>query len=126
MSAKITILFFILICLEIGLLLVILPWLQVPSWSENYFLMLAADKLHWLWFANAMKSGYVRGAVTGLGLVNIMIGVWEIVNFKKTVAAFQVQLERELNPRKTEAASLSDNRPVQPAAGEQREARRID
>ncbi|HYV04644.1 MAG TPA: hypothetical protein VFB82_08670 [Blastocatellia bacterium] len=91
MSAKLTIVFFILICLEIGVLLVILPWVPSPSWNENYLLVLAADKAHWPWLALAMKSGYVRGAVTGLGLLNILLGVWEIVNFKKTAQAFQTE-----------------------------------
>lgn len=91
MSAKLTIVFFILICFEIGILLVILPWVPSPSWNENYLLVLAADKVHWPWLALAMKSGYVRGAVTGLGLLNILLGVWEIVNFKKTALAFQTE-----------------------------------
>ena len=83
MSVKLTIVFFILICFEIGILLVILPWVASPSWNENYLLVLAADKMQWPWLALAMKSGYARGAVTGLGLLNILLGVWEIVNFKK-------------------------------------------
>jgi hypothetical protein len=91
MSAKLTIVFFILICFEIGILLVILPWVPTPSWNENYLLVLAADKVHWPWLALAIKSGYVRGAVTGLGLLNILLGVWEIVNFKKTALAFQTE-----------------------------------
>lgn len=91
MSAKLTIVFFILICFEIGILLVILPWVPFPSWNENYLLVLANDKFHWPWLATAMKSGYVRGAVTGLGLLNILLGVWEIINFKKTALAFQTE-----------------------------------
>lgn len=95
MSIKLTIVFFILICFEIGLLLVILPWVPSPSWNENYLLVLAADKIHWPWLALAMKSGYVRGAVTGLGLLNILLGVWEIINFRKTTRAFQVEWQGE-------------------------------
>ena len=41
MSAKLTIIFYILICFEIGLLLIILPWLNHPSWNENYLLFSA-------------------------------------------------------------------------------------
>lgn len=110
MSAKLTIIFFILICFEIGILLVILPWVPSPSWNENYLLVLAADKAHWPWLALAMKSGYVRGAVTGLGLLNIVLGVWEIVNFKKTALAFQTEWQGvETTTGSCEAPGVRDN-----------------
>jgi len=112
MSVKLTIVFFILICFEIGILLVILPWVPSPSWNENYLLVLAADKVHWPWLALAMKSGYARGAVTGLGLCNILLGAWEIINFRKTARAFQMEWQgEETSSRSFEAAGVSDNRP---------------
>ena len=117
MSVKLTIIFFILICFEIGILLVILPWVPSPSWNENYLLVLAADKMHWPWLALAMKSGYARGAVSGLGVLNIMLGVWEIVNFKRTSRAFQAEWELEETKSKILTANrLSDNRPQAAAA----------
>lgn len=120
MSVKLTIIFFILICFEIGILLVILPWVPSPSWNENYLLVLAADKTHWPWLALAMKSGYARGAVSGLGVLNIMLGVWEIVNFKRTSRAFQAEWElEETNSKMLAANRLSDNRPqTAPAPGD--------
>jgi len=120
MSAKLTIIFFILICFEIGVLLIILPWVPNPSWSENYLLVLAADRLQWPSLAMAIKSGYVRGAVTGLGMLNIMLGVWEIVNFKKTARAFQIEWQGgELDPKSLGAARIPDNRPLETAAPDQ-------
>jgi hypothetical protein len=111
MSAKLTILFFILICFEIGLLLTILPWLSYPPWHENYLLFLLADKLHLTGLSRLMTSGYVRGAVTGLGLLNLWIGILEIINFKKTVQFFQVELQgKELDPTAIPAVVVSDNR----------------
>jgi hypothetical protein len=95
MSVKLTIVFFILICFEIGILLVLLPWVPNPSWNENYLLVLAADKMHWPWLAIAMKSGYARGAVTGLGLLNIMLGVREVVYFRRTARAFQLDMQSD-------------------------------
>jgi hypothetical protein len=113
MSVKLTIVFFILICFEIGILLVILPWVPSPSWSENYLLVLAADKIHWPWLALAMKSGYTRGAVTGLGVLNILLGVWEIINFKKTARAFQTEWQSgESYSKSLEASGIPDNRPA--------------
>lgn len=110
MSIKLTIVFFILICFEIGILLVILPWVPSPSWNENYLLVLAADKMHWPWLALAMKSGYVRGAVTGLGLLNIVLGVLEIIHFRRTARAFQMEWHsEETNTRPPGAAGIRDN-----------------
>jgi|SRR5215210_8034049 len=116
MSAKITLIFFIIIFFEIGILLVALPWFPIFHWNENYFLVLTADKLHMPWFANALKSGYVKGAVTGIGLVNIMLGVMEIINFKKTAHAFQAMIENEINRGQVKSTPVPDNGSPEPAA----------
>ena len=119
MSAKLTIIFFILICFEIGALLIILPWVQRPSWSENYLLVMAADHLHWPSLALAMKSSYVRGAVTGLGVVNIVIGLWEAANFTRTTRTFQQRWQSdESNLQPPDAARLPDYRPADAVAPE--------
>ncbi|HWP44977.1 MAG TPA: hypothetical protein VNO14_17170 [Blastocatellia bacterium] len=91
MSAKLTIIFFILICFEIGFLLIILPWLSYPYpyWNENYILFWAVEKLGWPALGRFLTSGYVRGAVTGIGLLNVILGIREIINFKQTVRAIQ-------------------------------------
>jgi len=121
MSVKLTIVFFILICFEIGILLILLPWVPFPSWNENYLLVLAADKMHWPWLALAMKSGYTRGAVTGLGVLNIGLGVWEIINFRKTARAFQMEWQSEAtDSRPLDSALVLDNRPPVAAETEQR------
>ena len=61
--------FFVLFCLEIGFVLLLLPWTDL--WDGNYFSSLTPA---WnpLWL-----STYVRGAVSGIGLVNMWIGVSE-------------------------------------------------
>ena len=121
MSVKLTIIFFIVICFEIGGLLVILPWVASPSWNENYLLVLAAERAHWPWLAVAMKSGYARGAVSGLGVLNILLGIWEIINFKKTARAFQKEWQSEAtNSRPVDAAVVPDNRPQDASGSEQR------
>ncbi|MBI3651487.1 MAG: hypothetical protein HY231_10755 [Acidobacteria bacterium] len=112
MSAKLTILFFILICFEIGILLTVLPWLSYPSWNENYLLFLLADKLHLAGLSRMLTSGYARGAVTGLGLLNLWIGILEIANFNKTVRFFQTELQgKELEPAAYPTPAVSDHRP---------------
>src|SRR5215469_13425336 len=107
MSARLTVLFFILICFEIGFLLIYLPWHR--SWGENHLLILAADRFHWPSLIRLMTSGYIRGAVTGLGFLNLMLGGWEIFNFKRTVRAFQTHWQDD-EPGLATASSLSDNR----------------
>lgn len=114
MSAKLTIVLFILICLEIGFLLVVLPWVPYPAWNDNYLLVFAADKMHWPWFATTMKSGYARGAVTGLGVLNIMLGVWEIIYFRRTARAFQMEWQSDESNTKpldpVDSTHIRDNR----------------
>jgi hypothetical protein len=91
MSAKLTIIFFILICFEIGFLLIVLPWLSYPSWNENYLLVWVVETLRWPALGRFLTSGYVRGAVTGVGLLNVVLGIREIINFKQTVHSFQAE-----------------------------------
>jgi hypothetical protein len=85
LSAKLTLVLFILVCFEIGFLLVFLPWHQ--SWQDNNFLYLIADAVGSPGLRQAILSGWVRGAVTGLGIVNILIGIREIVHFPESVRA---------------------------------------
>src|SRR5882672_5126690 len=47
MSAKLSVIFYIVLCLEIGIVLTLLPWvpqgtLGLSDWSNNYFLLYAA------------------------------------------------------------------------------------
>ena len=59
------------------------------------------------------KLGYMRGAVSGLGLVNIWIGVVEIINFKKTIHFFQSDgQEKEFEPTHLNPVVVPDNRPA--------------
>lgn len=95
MSAKLTIIFFILICFEIGLLLVILPWMDRPSWSENFLLVWTIEKLNWPSLGHFISSAYVKGAITGVGLLNIWLGIREAINFKKTARAIEAARQGE-------------------------------
>ena len=52
--------------LEVGLLLIVLPW--SAFWERNYFAQ-AFPLLQSL-----VTNNFVRGAVTGLGLVNLFAG----------------------------------------------------
>jgi len=51
--------------------LVIGPWTQY--WAHNYFGLL------WPWLGNLMGSAYVRGGVSGIGLITMAAGVRQLV-----------------------------------------------
>lgn len=102
MSAKLSVIFYIVLCLEIGLVLTLMPWIPqgffgLSDWGNNYFLLYAARKTGFYALQTAIASDWVRGAVSGVGVLNLGIAFWEIFNFKKTVSA----LQREASPTPT-------------------------
>ncbi|HTQ86828.1 MAG TPA: hypothetical protein VMI93_11495 [Candidatus Solibacter sp.] len=54
-----------LICLEAGVLLVFLPW--SPFWENNFFLQRFPE------VAPFLLSPFLRGAVTGLGILDVFL-----------------------------------------------------
>jgi hypothetical protein len=56
--------------LEIGLLLIVLPW--STFWERNYFVGV------WPALRSVLMNYFVRGAVTGLGFVNVFAGFAEL------------------------------------------------
>lgn len=56
--------------LEAGLLLILAPWTQF--WDRNYFIALAPMLAAWV------AHPYVRGAVTGVGIVSVIAALVEI------------------------------------------------
>src|SRR5215831_9706714 len=63
-------LFFALFAFEIGLFLVIFPWMD--NWDFNY-LQGVIPQLRGIW-----DDPYFRGAVTGLGFINIYIAFVQV------------------------------------------------
>jgi hypothetical protein len=66
MSRLLQIVFFF----EVGFVLALVPWSSY--WDRNYF----ADTLPWL--RAITTNDFVRGGVTGLGLVNLAAGAMEL------------------------------------------------
>ncbi|HEV7891257.1 MAG TPA: hypothetical protein VGP08_11480 [Pyrinomonadaceae bacterium] len=90
MAARLTVVFYIVLCLEAGIFLTVLPWVGGGSyWGDNYFLVLAAQKIGAVGLQRAVASGWVRGAVTGLGLLNLAMAFWEIFHFNAAVRRLQ-------------------------------------
>lgn len=55
---------------EVGLVLLVVPW--SPFWDRNYFVNL------WPAAAALTRSNLVRGAVSGLGLINLWAAMAEL------------------------------------------------
>jgi hypothetical protein len=72
---KVSAVVFIAFCLEIGLYLLIVPWTEF--WDANYFSGLLPQMKTW-W-----DNLYVRGAVSGLGAVNLYISLAEIFRLRR-------------------------------------------
>jgi hypothetical protein len=53
-----------------GMFLVMAPWMA--SWNHNYFALLVPSLGPW------MTNAFVRGAITGIGLVTTVAGIREI------------------------------------------------
>ena len=62
---------FALFALEVGLFLVVFPWRD--EWQLNYFQNLSPT------FEAIWDQPYFKGALTGLGLVNVYIALAEII-----------------------------------------------
>ena len=112
MSAKLSVIFYIILCLEIGIFLTVLPWWPqgmwgISDWGNNYFLLYAARKTGIQGLQAVVASGWVRGAVSGVGLLNLGIAFWEIFHFKQTVRALQHQTTR--STRNAARSSTTDH-----------------
>jgi hypothetical protein len=62
---------FAIFAFEIGIFLVTFPWIDY-YWKINYLQTYPGLRDVW-------EDPYFRGALTGLGLVNIYVGFWELM-----------------------------------------------
>ena len=65
----------VIVCLELGLFLIIFPW--TDYWTSNYFATFI-PKYFWVW-----DSAYFKGAISGLGVVNLMVCFSEIFRLRR-------------------------------------------
>ncbi|GAB4236613.1 MAG: hypothetical protein Kow00109_10220 [Acidobacteriota bacterium] len=89
---------YVLYCLEVGLFLLLFPW--HPYWLDNAVLDWLPALRPWV------TSNWVRGAVSGLGAANLILGVYEVVDYVR---------RRRGSP--LEAATSDSVRDHQPKAG---------
>ena len=78
-------LLFAIFLFELGVFLIIYPWLD--AWTSNRFATFGAESLAAATFADFWRSTWVnpyfRGAISGLGVVNIYISLLEVFSMRR-------------------------------------------
>jgi len=76
-SRKLGSLLAVIFCFEIGVFLLVFPWLD--PWPNNWM----ADLIPWL--SRVWGNGFFRGSVSGLGAVNIYISLAEVYRLRRAL-----------------------------------------
>lgn len=76
-SRKLGALLSVIFCFEIGVFLFVFPWMD--PWGNNWVADLAP------WLSHIWDNGYFRGAVSGLGAVNIVISLAEVFRLRRAL-----------------------------------------
>ncbi len=66
---------FSIIAFELGVFLLVFPWISL--WDSNYFASFSP-----VW-RNIWQNPYFRGAISGVGLLNIWIGLGEVFRLRR-------------------------------------------
>ena len=74
---RVFVIVYVLFCIELGLVLVALPWVT-SFWFDGSFLS------QWPELQRFLQGGFVRGAVSGLGLLDIWLGILEAVRYSRS------------------------------------------
>ncbi len=105
MVEKLTVIFFIILFLLLGVYLILLPWnifYGVGNWEQNYLLVYIAQKTDLPLIQKAVASNWVRGAVTGLGVLNLIVAFWEIAHFDQSVQMLRGnEIKTKVNVKQT-------------------------
>ena len=73
-AARSSLVTYVIFCVWVGMMLAVIPW--TAAWVNNG---LVADHpfLRFL-----VEADFTRGLVTGFGLVDIFLGIWEAVHYR--------------------------------------------
>jgi hypothetical protein len=72
---RFSMLVFVVFCIWIGMLLAVLPW--TDAWTQNNILMRHPS------LRSFFAMYFVRGAASGLGLIDVWVGVWQAVHYRE-------------------------------------------
>ncbi|NWF82956.1 MAG: hypothetical protein HXY18_03905 [Bryobacteraceae bacterium] len=74
-TTKASAVLFCIFCLELGAFLIIFPWLEI--YPTNWFVQFRPE------YTTLLTSYSFRGAMTGLGCLNVIVGVVEVFRLKR-------------------------------------------
>jgi len=66
---------YILYCIEVGIFLLCYPWMRL--WEQNSLL------IYYPLLRPILLNNFFRGAVSGLGVINLILAAWEAFSFPK-------------------------------------------
>ncbi|HEV8132224.1 MAG TPA: hypothetical protein VGQ81_13310, partial [Acidobacteriota bacterium] len=66
---------YIVFCFQVGLFLLVFPWMRI--WEANTLLF------QYPAVRPVLMNNFFRGAVSGLGIINLFIGCMEVMNFAR-------------------------------------------
>ena len=72
---RLMLIIFVVFCMEVGIMLAVLPWKQL--WVNNPLV------LRFPGLRAFLGNYFVRGVFSGLGLIDLFIGVWEAVHYSE-------------------------------------------
>jgi hypothetical protein len=72
---KLGVILFVIVCFEVGVFLLIFPWTQ--QWDGNSLTNLLP------WLRDYWTSSYFRGALSGLGILNVYISIGELLRLRR-------------------------------------------
>ncbi len=75
MISRVLIALYIVFCFEIGIFLLILPWISL--WNKNFFVD------HYPWISSLARNYFVRGAISGIGLADFILGAYEVWRIRR-------------------------------------------
>ena len=78
MLKKISFYFYVFYCFEVGIFLMTAPWFLPNVWETNYFFHLMPQ------LKPVFLNPYFRGAVSGVGFLNVYLAVSEVIQHERT------------------------------------------
>ena len=75
MVNKVLFVIYVLYCLEVGIFLLVYPWMRL--WDQNFLLQYSS------YLRVVLLDDFFRGAVSGLGIANLILGAWEVAHFQR-------------------------------------------
>lgn len=79
---RLSLFIFVAFAVELGMLLVVLPWTRV--WSENTLLQAYPG------VRAVLQADFIRGVISGVGLLDIWLGISAAVHYKETIHGREV------------------------------------